>query len=510
MGRYRASGVLVVILVLALAMSAMSMAGCKAKPPTSKEITISYYVPIETLDPPMVSRAPDYEFVMNVFNGLVRYKPGETAVEPDLAERWEVSPDGLTYTFYLREGVQFHRGYGEFTAKDVKYTFERVKDPELKSVYRSDFEYITSIDMINDYTVRLTLRKPYSDFLPAVLAFRGGYIVCEKAIQDLGADWAMKPIGTGAYMVESYVAREEHVFVANPDYFRGEPEIDKAIFKTIPEESVQVMAMVTGDVDYAMIREPEGFNALKEQGLNYTATPVFGRFAATVNIVRPGVNDKRVRQALSYALDREEFLDKIWSGMGEIEGIWSVIPPGMLGHSEDVRSYEYNVAKAEELLVEAGYPGGRGLPTLYSMGRPAYTPISETLQGYWGRIGVDLAVDEQDGAALTAKWRGGDFDFYMSGPTRASVDQLLLPISSSQVPGCYTAYDALIEAQRAEPDEAKRIVILKELQERVAEDCVHIPIYRAHYVTAFRDGVTGDIPNTFFWLFMLEMMDITE
>ncbi|RJQ07123.1 MAG: ABC transporter substrate-binding protein [Bacillota bacterium] len=507
MKRYRLLSVLIVVLALSMV---LPVAGCKKEPPPPKEITISYYVPVVSLDPPLCSRAPDYEWIMNVFNGLVRYKPGSTEVEADLAERWEVSPDGLEYTFYLREGVQFHRGYGEVTAKDVKYTFERVQDPELGSAYRSDFEYIKSMDIINDYTIKLTLKSVYSDFLPAVLAFRGGYIVCEQAIKDLGDEWALKPIGTGAYMVESYVPNEEHVFVANPDYFRGKPKIDKAIFKCIPDENVQVMAMVNGEVDYAMIREPEPFNLLKEQGLNYTATPVFGRFAATVNILRPGVDDKRVRQALAYALDRQEFLDKIWSGMGEIEGIWSVIPPGMLGHTDDVQKYEYDEQKAKDLLAEAGHPNGQGLPTFYSLGRPAYTPIAETLQGYWSRIGVNLQADPQDGAALTAKWKAGDFDFYMSGPTRAAVDQLLLSISSKQIPGCYTAYDALIEAQRAEPDQAKRIEILEEIQRQVAEDCVHIPIYRAHYVTAFRDGVTGDIPNTFFWLFMLEMMDITE
>jgi peptide/nickel transport system substrate-binding protein len=505
--RYRLLIALVIVLAFAMV---LPVAGCKVKPPSEKVLTISYYVPVETLDPPMVSRAPDYEFIMNVFNGLVRYKPGETSVEPDLAERWEISPDGLTYTFYLRTGVKWQRDYGEFTARDVKFTFERVKDPAVKSVYKSDFDYIETIDVINDYTVKLTLNKPYADFLPAVLAYRGGYIVCEQAIKDLGEEWSLKPIGTGAYMVESYVPREEHVFVANPDYFRGKPKIDKAIFKVIPEETVQVMAMVNGEVDYAMIREPEGFNLLKENGIPYTATPTFGRFAATVNILRPGVDDVRVRQALAYALNREEFINTVWAGMGTVEGIWSIIPPGMFGHYEDVQKYDYDVDKANALLAEAGYPDGQGLPPIYSLGRPAYTPISEVLQGYWSKIGVDLRVDAQDGASLTAKWSGGDYDIYMSGPTRAAVDQLLLPVSSKQKPGCYTAYDTLILAQRGETNEARRIEILKELQIKVAEDCVHIPICRQIYVTAYRDGVTGDLPNTFFWLFMLENMDITK
>lgn len=505
--RYRRVSVFVTILALVLG---LFVVGCKSESQRQKELTISYSLAINNLDPPLVNRAPDYNFVMNVFNGLVRYKPGETAVEPDLAERWEVSPDGLVYTFYLRKGVQFQRGYGELTAKDVKYTFERVQDPTFASAFRSDFEYIETIDIINDYTVRLALKEPYSDFLPAVLAFRGGYIVCEQAIKDLGEDWALKPIGTGAYMVESYVLKEEHVFLANPDYFRGKPAIDKVIFKTIPDETVQVMAMVNGDVDYAIIRSPEAFNLLKERGLNCTATPVFGRFAATVNILRPGVDDKRVRQAMAYAIDREEFLRTIQSGMGEIENIWSVIPPNMLGYYPDVRSYDYDVDRAKDLLGEAGHANGQGLPALYSLSRPAYVPISETLQGYWSRIGIDLRVDEQDGAALTAKWSAGDYDFYMLGPTRPSVDQILLYIHSDNPPHCYTAYDALIEAQRTEPDEQKRLAILEELQIKVAEDCIHIPTHRELYVTAFRDGVTGDIPNTFFWLFMLEMMDVTD
>ncbi|RJQ09510.1 MAG: ABC transporter substrate-binding protein [Bacillota bacterium] len=316
----------------------------------------------------------------------------------------------------------------------MKYSFERVQDPALGSAFRPDFEYIETIDVINDYTVRLTLNRPYSDFLPAVLAFRGGYILCEQAVNDLGEEWSIKPIGTGAYMVESYVDNEEHVFVANPDYFRGKLAIDKVVFKTIPEENVQVMAMVNGDVDYAIIRSAEAFNLLKEQGLNCTATPVYGRFAATVNILRPGVDDKRVRQALAYAINRQEFLDTILSGMGSLEGIWSVIPSGMYGYYPDVQTYEYDVAKAEALLTEAGHAGGKGLPALYSLTRPAYVPISETLQGYWGRLGVDLRIDQQDGAALTNKWKAGDYDFYLLGPTRPSVDQMLLYIYSTNAP----------------------------------------------------------------------------
>ncbi len=503
----------VLVLTLALVMALPVVAtGCKKAPPPEKVLTMSYYVPVETLDPPKISRAPDYEFAMNIFNGLVRYKPGSDPIElePDLATKWDISPDGLVYTFYLRKGVQWQSGYGEFTAKDVKYTFERVKDPELKSTYKSDFDYISSVDIIDDHTVTITLSKPYADFLSAVLAFRGGYIVNEQAIKDRGDEWRAKPVGTGPYMVESYVTGADYVLLANPDYFRGKPKIDKVIYKVIPEETTQVLALVNGEVDFAALRQPEAFNLAKEKGLSYTATPVAGRFAATVNITRPGVEDVRVRQALAYALDRQEFVDSFWKGMATAEGIWSVIPPGVFGHTDDVQEYQYDVEKAKSFLAEAGYPGGEGLPSLYSLGRPAYTPIDEILQGYWSAIGVDLKVDEQDGASLTAKWGGGDYDFYMSGPTRAATDQFLLPISSKQKPGCYTAYDSLIEAQRSETDPAQRLEILKELQQQVAKDVVHIPIVRELYVTAYRSNVTGAVPNTFFWLWYWDLMDITE
>ena len=200
---------------------------------------------------------PDYPLAMNMYNGLVRYKPNGLEVEPDLAERYEVSKDGLTYTFWLRKGVKFHKGFGDFTARDVKFSFERVADPRVRSPYAPLMKLIREIEIVNDYQVRLHLTEPYADFLPAVLAFRPGYIVSQKAVEQFGAQFgATAAIGTGPYMLDRFSPRQEIVFATHPEYFGtfragarragSRSHIDRVIFKIIPEETVIALATEQG------------------------------------------------------------------------------------------------------------------------------------------------------------------------------------------------------------------------------------------------------------------------
>ena len=148
---------------------------------------------------------------MNIFDQVVRYKqgPDDTVlkIEPDLASSWEISDDGLVHTFHLREGGQFHKGYGELTSEDVVFTIERAKDPESGSAFSSDLQVIESIEAVDRYTVRMTLAYPYSDFFNAILAWRPGFIVCKKAVLEKGSlDFKTDPIGTGPYSFSSRVA----------------------------------------------------------------------------------------------------------------------------------------------------------------------------------------------------------------------------------------------------------------------------------------------------------------
>ena len=173
------------LLLLAIVTAFLVTAWPPSAIPQERELIIAYTGDIITLDPPLVRQVPDYPLIMNLFNGLVRYVPtsADVKVEPDLASRWEVSSDGRVYTFFLRRGVKFHRGFGEVTADDVKFSLERVKDPDLGSPHRGEMELLDRVDVVDRYTAKVFLKKPYADFLTAILAYRPGYIVSKRAVE---------------------------------------------------------------------------------------------------------------------------------------------------------------------------------------------------------------------------------------------------------------------------------------------------------------------------------------
>jgi peptide/nickel transport system substrate-binding protein len=478
---------------------------------------MGYTADFVTLDPPRITTMPDYPLAMNIFSGLVRYKPNGLDVEPDLAERYEVSSDGLTYTFSLRRGVKFQKGFGDFTARDVKYSFERVLDPRVRSPYAPQMKLVRDIEVVNDYLVKIHLREPYADFLPAVLAFRPGYIVSQKAVEQFGAQFGSNPVGTGPYQVERYTPRQEIVFTRFDEYFGrfrsgarragSRAPIERVSFKIIPEETVVVLAMSKGEIDYAPIRTAEAFKLLRgDPRLAYTATPVLGRRSLWGNTQRAPLTEVRLRRALSHAINHKEFIDTVEEGLGTVDGMWSEIPPGVFGHIADAPSFPYDPDKAKKLLTEAGLASG--MRPIVIVFRATDRSFAQAVRGYWTKVGVPVQLDELGSAPYEARRVSGDFDFLITGPTRVAPDQFLLPLQSDSVPNFYGRIDTLIARQRREVDPSKRRATLRQIQMRISSDLPIIPVYRPYYVTAFRKGVTGDVANTFYWLWYWELMDV--
>jgi peptide/nickel transport system substrate-binding protein len=481
-----------------------------------KTLRMAYTADFVTLDPPRIVTMPDYPLAMNLYNGLVRYKPNGLEVEPDLAERFQVSPDGLTYTFWLRKGVKFHKGFGDLTARDVKYSFERVQDPRLRSPYAPDMRLLREIEIVDDHTLKLHLTTPYADFLPAVLAFRPGYIVSQKAVEQFGAQFGQNPIGTGPYMLERYVPRQEIVFARHPEYFGrfrggarragGQARLDRVVFRIIPEETVIALAMSRGEIDYAPIRTAAAFKLIRNEArLEHTATPVLGRRSLWGNQRAP-LTEVRLRRALSHAINHKEFVETVEEGMGTTDGMWSEIPPGVFGHIDDAPSFPYDPDRARALLAEAGLAGG--MRPLVIVFRASDRGFAQGVRGYWNRIGVQVQLDELGSAPYEARRSSGDFDFLITGPTRVAPDQFLLPLQSDSIPNFYGKIDSLIRQQRRETDPARRRQVLRQIQMRISSDLPMIPVFRPYYVTAFRKGVTGDVANTFYWLWYWELMDV--
>ncbi len=239
------------------------------------------------MDPAHIPGSPDYQIALNVFSGLVRYTVTALDVEPDLAERWRVSPNGQVYTFFLRKGVKFHHGFGEFTAKDVKYSFERILNPATRSRYRASMLIVDTVDAVDPYTVRVTLKAPSASFLAGVLAFRPGFIVSQRAVEQLGERFQFNPIGTGPFQFVSYTPRQELVLEAFPEYFRGASPIKRITWKVVPDENVAGLALQKGEINHMIVRDPQVYKALqRDTNLAFTATPTTGWWEFTMNTRR--------------------------------------------------------------------------------------------------------------------------------------------------------------------------------------------------------------------------------
>jgi peptide/nickel transport system substrate-binding protein len=500
-------GALLGALVLAVASSPALSQGARVPVGT---IVSAYPRDFRNMDPAHIPGSPDYQIALNVFNGLVRYKQNSLDIEPDLAERWRISPNGQVYTFFLRKGVKFHRTYGELMAKDVKYTIERILNPATRSRYRASMTIVDRVEVVDDYTVRIVLKAPSASFLAGVLAFRPGYIVPQRAVDELGDRFAFNPIGTGPFQFVSYTPRQELVLEAHPNYFRGASAVRRVVWKVVPDDNVAGLALQKGEINHMIVRDPQVYVALqRDRNLAFTATPTTGWWEFSMNTRRRPFDDVRVRRALAHAVDRDTFVKTVLEGLGS--PAYSVIPPGMVGHTNDVEKYPYNVARARQLLAEAGFAGGVRATVVFEPSEYGEL-IATAIQQWFKDVGVDLQLLKLEAGAWTARRQSGDYDITISGTTRFDPDQFLTEQfhTGSFPPGgnqsFYGAIDDMIEAQRRAINARERARLLVEIQKKVAGDVPFVPLFNPVYVTAYARNQKGHALNTAHWMTRFEFV----
>jgi peptide/nickel transport system substrate-binding protein len=468
------------------------------------------------LDPVYSNRLPDWNNSMNVFSQLVTHKPGTvTEVAPDLAERWTVSPDGTVYTFFLRAGAKFHENFGEVTAQDVKYSFERLLNPATQAVTSADLKPVKSIDVVDPRTVRITLNAPSPGWLTSVAnsAFTG--IVNRRAVEERGRGHCLRPVGSGPYRVTRAEARGGVTMVAFEDYFGPKPAIDEVEMRVVPDEAIGVLALRSGDVDMmlvrqnsniALLRRVSDINVMMNQN-NTTST-----YMLWFNNTRKPFTDVRVRRALIHATDRKTLVVKVTEAL--ISRVaHSAVPPSLYGFTEDVPKYAFDRNRARQLLREAGFPDG--FKTSVIAINAAYHPATVTvIKEMWKQVGVDLQLDLMDQPSIRPRQRNGDFDMTLGDPTNAEVSQTLQWFDPRNIPGQNLALykgqglDRLIDAQDRENNPQRRAAILKQIQQQIASDAPGVPLWYTLQVTAARSNVKGLIPNLGWWQTRFWLMDV--
>ena len=345
---------------------------------------------------------PEITVGENMFETLV-YRNFDGSVRPHLAERWTVSPDGLTYTFSLRKAVKFHNGE-PFTAEAVKFSLEWIRDPNVFTQFKGYWTDIKTVEVVDDYTVKFHLKQPNPLLIPLLPWHLA--ILPPKYVSENRKTWGRKPIGTGPYKFVEWVPNERIVMEANMDYWQGPPPFKTLIFRPIPDETARTAALLSGGVQLvgplsldhaAMVGAAPGLRVVWTDSLQRERL-------AIRHDVKP-FDDIRVRQAIHHAIDEEAIIKNIL--LGKAIDIHGPLVDLEWGYDPNLKGpYPYNPARAKELLAQAGYPRGFEVDFEYAPGiTPKNTETAEAIVNYLGAIGIKAKLNAIDYGKYTSKSR---------------------------------------------------------------------------------------------------------
>jgi len=488
---------------------------------------------LQTLDPHRAAATADRATVDMIFNGLVRYTPGnQVGVEPDLATSWKVSADKKVWTFALRKGVFFHpypgnpNGY-ELTADDIVYSFKRAADSK-RSAYAGEYTGM-SFEAVDPFTVRITIEKPISEtlFLAKVASYAGGMIVAKKAVEEKGDDWfKTNPIGTGPFKFDAYEPRQKTVLSGNPKYFRGAPELKTVAVRYIAAINSRELGLQSGELQIIEgLKEDKWVE--KVAALPGITVKSFGPCESQVllfNMAKPPFNDLRVRKAFSYAVSRESVA--AFMGKGLAVPIYSPAQappaPGALTKEDAQRAgvvYEDNIAEAKKLLAEAGFPNGFRTEVIISEMASSYQKPMVAIQAQVKRAGIDMALKVVDHSSFHSLIREDASPIVYYSAWRPNVDAYLTRFYHSdsvvktgkKADTNFSHYgavgdtsvsniDGLIEKARWELDADKQVALWKEAQVKLLKDVAVVPIIRLKYVFPMSAAVDLGHPLEFSWV----------
>lgn len=447
-----------------------------------------------SMDPHNCYNSTSMRVYMNIFDSLT-VTDAQGIVHPSLAKSWDVSEDGKEYIFYLRDDVKFHNG-DPFTAKDVKYSFDRAV-PSPYTIEATD--PIETTEIIDDYTVKVTLKYPYQ---PQIMFFASTYlaIINENVVNERGEDFSINPAGagTGPYKFESWEKGVSVSLVANEDYFAGAPSIKKVSYQNISESSAGDIAVETGDVDIYLHPSTVDIPLLKENAdvKVYEADSFYCEFVG-FNVNKAPFDNKLVRQAINYSIDKEDVVLVSVDGIGGTVAATHV-PSLSLGHDSSIKPYEKDIEKAKELLAEAGYPDG--FECTIKVNSEPRKKTAEAFQAAMAEIGIKLEILILESGAFYDEVMSGDCDMFACGmcSLAADADPSLYTSFSSNSIGItnYANYsneevDKLLMEERQSTNNKVRIEKFIKIQEILDDELPQIPLYFRKTINIANKNVKG-------------------
>ncbi len=469
-----------------------------------------------SLDPAKTADIYAYTVINQIFDNLVQFD-AHLNVLPAMAGFWEASRDGLTWTFSLRSGARFHNGR-EVTADDWVYSLTRLLDPVVASPVADLFSQlrgarafregkatrVAGLQALGRYTLRISLEAPYTPFL-SILAMANAKVVPREEVERLGDRFGRQPVGSGPFTFVSWEPGRRLVLQAFDYYHEGRPFLDRIVFKMHPGGSFasDLEAFLRGELEETVVPSTESKtirHAPRFRRFIYRRRPALHLLYVGFNTRRPPFTDRRVRQAFNFAVNREAIVREIRQGGSVLAR--GVLPPGMPGYNPHLDGYYYNPRRARALLAEAGFPNGKGLPELqlWHSSKEATTP--RELQAYQtdlAQIGVRVQVHRApDWPAFKAVLSAGQADMFRLGwhSDIPDPDHFFYPLLASDSPTNRTFFqnaeiDALLQRARQETDEAHRLRLYQEIEQRVLAEAPWISQHHRVFESLYQPYVQG-------------------
>ena len=520
--------------VLALLLAAcmvFSLAACGEKENGTAEGGAKYLNVINTGDPSTidVQKTTEYYAIpLNIFDTLVHCVTidiGESKLEPGLATSWDVSEDGLVYTFHLREGVKFHNG-NDFTAEDVAYTINRMMKPEnecmntyffdmikgANDVWEGNASEVEGVKIIDDYTVEITLEYAFGGFI-ANLAAVGCSILDSEATEAAGDQFGIDPektVGCGPFMLKEWTLNDKIVLDTFKDYWKGASTLAGVIYHNIPDDETQKMEFEEGNIDIFFASNAiSQMNYFKEsdtwKDYIYTTLEAGGYFYIPNCSMAP-YDDENVRKAIAYAIDRQALVDTIYEGFGTVAN--GMVMKGCLGYNENLQSYPYDPEKAIECRNAAGYGDGELTVTfMMDMGTGTEYKMNIAIQDMLKQVGINCEIQQTDDATYYESRLDGTIPMERNAwwvdyndPDNAIYSFYSRRAQETNSCGCTDewVFDTL-DAARREIDVEKRLQMYQEVEAYLVEHCYFLPIFQPELNIITQPNITGFLPSWNGW-----------
>jgi peptide/nickel transport system substrate-binding protein len=445
------------------------------------------------LDPQLVPALSRSRRSPMMYNQLVRFDPDMNVV-PELAESWEMSKDNLTWTFKLRQGVKFHDGQ-EMTSADVKFTFDRLFE---KSPGKSDFIAVDKVEPAGTYAVKFITKEPFAGLLAALGGF-WGFIISEAGIKKYG-DLNKAALGTGPFVLQDWKVEQQMVLKRHPAYFKkGALHVDEVVLRVIPDEANIVAALRTGQIHHAFIEDNKNYNLLKdEKGLTGYRSSRLGYDFLNINASRGPLKDVRVRQAISWTVDRAQVMRVAASGFGRLTApATAPMKQWQIPEDQWMRYYKPDLDKAKKLMAEAGQAGGFTVKLSVIPTFPTMVSGAPVVAAQLKKIGITAEIENVEYAVWIKRWLAKDFDMTMNTtPGYADPDTAFFRALHSTKGQNWNSWsvpelDALLEDGRRTMDQKKRKEIYDRVQIMILENVPHLWLFSADTIDFTQASVKG-------------------